>query len=277
MDYRPGLPKRNVNISHEHPLKEFFVLLAGTIGVVVAVFVIVGLFVDTAVQYIDPEVERQLFGVDGRDDDKPLTEPEQELQSLLDQLGNCVDVAYPVTVRISESSDMNAFARLGGRVTVLSGLLDRVKTENGIAFVLAHELGHFKSRDHLRSIGRALVLLAASVALTGANSDVSNIMTPVYSVETARFSQERERAADATALQALNCYYGHVGGATEFFELMVEPGDDLEWSLTHYFSSHPEPQDRIDDLRALTEELGFRESGVTTPGRIGKPISKTPR
>ncbi len=276
MKFRPGLPKRNDNISHEHPLKEFVVLLAGTIGIILAVFVIVGLFVDTAVQYIEPEIERLLFDVDGGDEGEPLTKPEQELQSLLDQLGNCVDVGYPITVRISESSDMNAFARLGGRVTVLSGLLDRIKTENGIAFVLAHELGHFKNRDHLRSIGRALVLLAASVALTGANSNVSNIMTPVYSVETARFSQERERAADATALQALNCYYGHVGGATEFFERMVEPGDDLDWSLTHYFSSHLEPQDRIDDLRALTEELGLRESGVKTPGRIGKPISNTP-
>ena len=277
MKYRPGLPEHNDNISHEHPLKEFVVLLAGTIGIILAVFVIVGLFVDTAVQYIEPELERLLFDVAEGDGGEPLTEPEQELQRLLDELGNCVDVGYPVTVRISESSDMNAFARLGGRVTVLSGLLDRVKTENGIAFVLAHGLGHFKNRDHLRSMGRALVLLAASVALTGANSNVSSILTPVYTVETARFSQEREGAADATALQALDCYYGHVGGATEFFELMVEPGDDLDWSLTHYFASHPEPQQRIDELRALTEELGLRESGVTTPGRIGKPLSKTPR
>lgn len=277
MKYRPGLPEHNDNISHEHPLKEFVVLLAGTIGIILAVFVIVGLFVDTAVQYIEPELERLLFDVNGSGGGEPLTNAEQELQRLLDELGDCVDVGYPVTVRISESSDMNAFARLGGRVTVLSGLLDRVKTENGIAFVLAHELGHFKNRDHLRSMGRALVLLAASVALTGANSNVSSILTPVYTVETARFSQEREGAADATALQALDCYYGHVGGATEFFELMVEPGDDLDWSLTHYFASHPEAQQRIDDLRALTEELGLRESGVTTPGRIGKPLSKTPR
>ncbi len=259
MKYSPGLPKHNDNISHEHPLKEFVVLLAGAIGIIVAAFVILGLFVDTAVQYIEPEIERMLFNVDWGDEDEPLSEREQELQYLLEQLGSCVDVGYPITVRISESDDMNAVAQPGGRVIVLSGLLDKVETENGIAFVLAHELGHFKNRDHLRSMGRALVLLAVSVALTGANSDASSIMTPVYNVETARFSRDRESAADATALRALNCYFGHVGGATEFFELMVEPRDDLDWSLTHYFASHPEPQDRIDDRRALTEALGYKD------------------
>jgi len=259
MKYIPGLPEHNSNVSHEHPLREFFVLVAGTIGVIIAVYVILGLLVGVAVRYIDAELEASLFGMLWDQEVEPVNERELELQDLLDQLGNCVNVGYPVTVRISESEDINAFAAPGGRVVVLSGLLDMVKTENGLAFVLAHELGHFKNRDHLRSMGRSLILLTISVILTGADSDVSALFTPVQNLEAAKFSKESESAADATALQALNCHYGHVGGATEFFEKMIESDEDLDWSLTHFFASHPQAQQRIDDLRALSTELGYQD------------------
>lgn len=262
MKYSPGLPERNSNVSHEHPLREFFVLVAGAIGIIVTVFAVLGFLVDFSVQYVDPELEATLFGMIGDRENKPASKREQGLQNLLDQLGNCVDVGYPVTVRISESEDMNAFAMPGGRIVVLSGLLDKVKTENGLAFVLAHELGHFRNRDHLRLMGRSLVLLTLSVMLTGADSNMTAILTPVQNFEAAQFSQERESAADTTALQALNCHYGHVGGATELFELMIEPGEDLNWTLTHYFASHPDAQHRIDDLHALSAKLGYQDQEI---------------
>ena len=257
MKYTPGLPKNNSNVSHEHPLKEFFVLVIGAIAVLVGTLLLLGLFVDYAVGYIDPDTEAALFDTFGSEDEPAPTEQEQGLQTLLDQLGVCIDVGYPVVVRIIESEQMNAFAMPGGRVVVFSALVNKLKTENGLAFVLGHELGHFKNRDHLRGMGRSIVLLAISVLLTGANSDLSALMTPVYNVEAAQYSQERESEADTTALHALNCHYGHVGGATEFFELIAEPEVEQDWTVMHYFSSHPEAQKRVDDLRELAESQGY--------------------
>jgi Zn-dependent protease with chaperone function len=118
-------------------------------------------------------------------------------------------------------------------------------------------LGHFKNRDHLRGLGRSIVLLTISVLLTGANSDISALLTPVYNAEAAQYSQDRESNADAIALHALNCHYGHVGGAAEFFEIIAAPEYDLDWSLTHYFSSHPEAQKRINDLDTLARSQGY--------------------
>ncbi len=260
MRYKPGLPAHNDNVSHEHPLREFFVLVVGTIGIIVAVFVILGFFVDTAIQYIDPETEATLFSKIGSSESEPQSDRELKLQDLLNQLERCVDVGYPVTVRIRESESRNAFAMPGGQIVVLSALLDDVESENGLAFVLAHELGHFKNRDHLRSMGRSLVLLAISIVLTGPDSDASGMLTPVYNVNAAQFSQVRESEADITALHAMNCHYGHVGGATEFFELMAESDESRDWSMVHYFASHPQAQQRIDDLRALGAALGYPDN-----------------
>jgi Zn-dependent protease with chaperone function len=257
MKYTPGLLEKNSNVSHEHPLREFFVLVIGATAIFLAVALLLGLFVDYAVRYIDPELESVLFSGFATEDESAPTEQEQKLQALLDRLSKCVDVGYPVVVSVTESDQMNAFAMPGGKVVVLSAMLDKVETENGLAFVLAHELAHFKNRDHLRGMGRSIVLLAISVLITGANSDISALLTPVYSADAAQYSQDRESDADAIALGTLNCHYGHVGGASEFFELIAAPDDELDLSLTHYFSSHPEAQNRIDDLNALAERRGY--------------------
>ncbi len=63
--------------------------------------------------------------------------------------------------------------------------------------------------------------------------------------------------ADQQALQILNCYYGHVGGATEFFEAMKPDSKKTKNGLGHYFSSHPEAVQRINNLHQETSRLNF--------------------
>lgn len=264
MKYRAVLPERNSNVTHEHPLREFLILLAGVVALVVVVYTVLGLLIDTAVDYISPDMELAIYQSVGIDPPGELdhtasgSETEQAAQKLLTELTQCIDIGYPVSLRVDESTELNAFASPGGLIVVLAGLLDHVESQNGLAFVLAHELAHFKNRDHLRSMGRGVVLVAVSVFVTGTNSDISRVVTPVSMLEVAQFSQERERAADATALQVLDCHYGHVGGATEFFELIANPDDDFDFALTHYFSSHPEAEDRIDAINALSKSMGYR-------------------
>ncbi|MFK7828469.1 MAG: M48 family metallopeptidase [Congregibacter sp.] len=246
-------------MSHEHPLREFFILLIGATAALLLILYLSGLLVDKAVQYVDPELESTLFKTFAGDD-APRSEKEMELQALVDQLAECIDVTYAVRVRIQQSEELNAFAMPGGQMIILSAVLEQLQTENGVAFVLAHELGHFKNRDHLRGMGRSIVLLAFSSLVTGSNSGLTSFLTPVVSAQTASYSRGRESLADATALNALNCHYGSVQDATEFFELMAseenqERVETRKW--THYFASHPEAQQRVRDLSKLATDLGY--------------------
>ena len=145
----------------------------------------------------------------------------------------------------------------GGRIIVLSGLLDKVSSENGLSFILAHELAHFQNRDHLRGMGRSIVFTAAAAMLTGAGSDFTQLFTPTLNISFSQYSQTRESLADKTALETLNCRYGHVGGATEFFE-SIKPVDGINYNaLKHYFSSHPEAVERINALCQEAKALNF--------------------
>ena len=145
---------------------------------------------------------------------------------------------------------------------VLNGLLDTVASENGLSFVLAHELAHFKNRDHLRGLGRGIVLTAVSALLTGAGSEATQLLAPSANFTQAQYSQDREELADEQALQTLACYYGHAGGATEFFEAMKTRDVKILPGVGHYFSSHPEAVERIDNLHRLTQEQHFAVEAV---------------
>ncbi len=256
MDYNPSLPEDNHNITHTHPLKEFIILLVGVLGIFVLAYFVLGLLVDNAVNHISPEIEAKLFNhtafswtTIGTDDTDPRL---QKLQQLTDSLRKCADIDAQITVHIADFDEINAVAMPGGHIVVFDGLLDKIKTENGISFILAHELGHFKNRDHLRGLGRGIVLTAMAAALTGPDSGLTRLVTPTFQLGQAQYSQGRESLADKTGLHSLHCYYGHVGGATEFFKnILKEPKDGIP--LSHYFASHPQMIQRIADIKEMAE------------------------
>jgi Zn-dependent protease with chaperone function len=267
MEYKPSLPEHNDNVSHNRPAREFFILLSGLTAIFLAVFFILGACVDLAVDHISPEMEGKIFfppeaaeaDMTGDDDPRVMT-----LQRLLDDLRPCAGIDYPLKVYLVESEDANAVAFPGGRIVVFSGILDKIRTENGLSFILAHELAHYKNRDHLRGMGRGIVLTAMMAVLTGADSGLTRLFAPTANFGQSRYSQARETLADATALETLVCRYGHAGGATEFFEAVKPDEDGLNLGL--YFSSHPEAVKRIENLQNLSRDLGARsEAGFPLP------------
>lgn len=60
MKYQPSLPEHNDNVSHQHPLKEFFLILSGLLGVALAAFWCLGLLVDVVVDRLSVETEAAL-------------------------------------------------------------------------------------------------------------------------------------------------------------------------------------------------------------------------
>ncbi|MFH2059792.1 MAG: M48 family metallopeptidase [Pseudomonadota bacterium] len=255
-----SLPEHNDNVSHDHPVREFMVLFFGISIFLLICFWAIGLFVDQAVDYISPQMEAMIFSSAGASASKAVDnhDPQQaELQRMVDGLRKCSHIAYPLKVHLIDSDDANALAFPGGHIFVLSGLLDKVVSKNGLSFVLAHELAHFKNRDHLRGMGRGIVFTAIAALITGAGSDFTHLFAPTAGFSQARYSRERESLADQSALQVLDCYYGHVGGATEFFEAMRPDDKQKGNAFTHYFASHPEAVQRINNIYQQASELNL--------------------
>ncbi len=221
-------------------------------------FWVVGLFVDKAVEYISPEMEAVIFS--SLSPDKSVkdedNEQQKELQVMVDELRNCLEMAYPVKVYLVDSQIPNAMAFPGGRMLILSGLLEKIGSRNSLTFILAHELAHFKNRDHLRGLGRGIVFTAFAALTTGAGSNLTQLITPTVGINQAHYSQDRESMADQLALEILNCRYNHVGGATDFFEAMMK-SDKKDFFISHYFASHPEAEKRINALHQQAQKKRY--------------------
>lgn len=258
MKYTPRQPESNVNVTPTSHLREFFVLAGGLLGLIVAVYLMLGLAVDLMVPYISIDLENKMGvhffqSVDGKDAD-----PQREyyVQSLMDDLQErCAKLPYRFKIHVRKASTVNAMALPGGHVIVFTGLLDKVSSENELAFVLAHEMGHYAHRDHLRAGGRAVVLMTFSALLFGADSSVSTVLGHTLNITELSFSRKQETQADEFALETINCAYGHVGGATDFFEKIPKEQDPGKFG--HYFASHPENRRRISHLNNIIRSRGF--------------------
>ncbi|MEL6301412.1 MAG: M48 family metallopeptidase [Pseudomonadota bacterium] len=261
MRFEPRAPDAEINVSKTHPLVEASTLLLGLIGLLALVTVLIVFAIEILIRFIPEEKEVKWFSgwtpVERLQSDHPQAEAVADL--LARMVAQWPDTEYQFRLEISDDPAPNAMALPGGLIIVTSGLLDQIDTENALAFVLSHELGHFHNRDHIRQLGRfaAIGLFYSAVSASNGNTALGYNVTDL----TLRgFSRAQERDADKFGLELVEREYGHIGEALQFFERLSderEPG--IRWD--NYLGTHPDPQDRIAELTHLAEQNGWRLSG----------------
>ena len=270
MKFDPSLPHDGINVSREHPLREALVLVLGVIVVAAAIAATLAVAVDVAAPRIPASLEVRLFSgwFDGEAASDAQASPrEQVLATLLDRMaGHWPENPYALRLAIWEEPEANAVALPGGVIAVTTGLLANVTSENELAFVLGHELGHFRNRDHLRGLGRGLgfTLVLAAVGLSGSGSAVQ-LATLAGQFAQRGFDREQESQADRFGLALVIAEYGHAAGATDLFGHLAEPDDALARELSSYLSTHPLHADRIDELQATARAAGWPMDGERSP------------
>ncbi len=266
MKYIPRRPLTNVNVTPTSPLRDFFFMIGGLLLALMGVYVLLGVLVDFIAPRISPETERQLSGfIEGVYDDETLSSPDiKTLQMIVDGIQQqCTDLPYSLQVEVVDDEMINALALPGGRIILFSGLLKEAASQNELAFVLSHEIGHFYNRDHLSGLGRGLVFMVLSTSVFGPNSLIGERISRMLKVSELGFSRKHETMADDFALDAMNCYYGHVAGATSFFKhtSTVQEGK----FIGHYLSTHPLGEKRITHLIDRAEAKGYSQAGKLVP------------
>lgn len=266
MRFQPKTPKEGINYSSENPLKEVLILVAGVSLVAGFIFFCVGQAIELAIPRIPSRWESKVFqGLGEWLETDGGTEPHTELQGLADQLAAAwPERPYAFRVFVSKEKEPNAFAVPGGRIVVTRGLLEQAESENEIAFVLGHELGHFRGRDHLRGIGRRTAFALLRVAIgsaTGLGGYQGFALTE--RLTEASFSREQETNADEFGLSLVEAVYGHVEGAFDFFEREADISTGAE--LSGWVSTHPLSARRIAELEDLARERGWSLSGEKKP------------
>jgi predicted Zn-dependent protease len=257
MKFTPKALSGNVNVSRTHPLAEFAWLIGGLLTLVAAIYLIFWLVAEMVAPRVPVAVEiwagNHLLG-------RVATGRNPALQQRLDALVAALPDDSPLhrydfSVSVINNGEVNAVALPGGHIAVFSGLLQEVRSENELAMVLAHELGHYARRDHLRGMGRGFGVTLVLAAIFGEDSRAADIAAKLFTGMEMRYSRQQEATADAFGLQLLVARYGHAGGAADFFTRLAGKNDGLS---DYLFASHPQPQARIAALQHMIAAAGYR-------------------
>lgn len=268
MKYVAKKPKEGVNVSDVHPLVEAATLVVGLTAIFVAIVLLLVFLVEIALYFVPAETEAELF-VDWLPEDlvtiSPLDDRLYETQVLVDRLSaHWADAPYTFRVEVDDSDVANAMALPGGLIVVTQGLLDEVESENELAFVLGHELGHFRNRDHLRALGRGIVLSLFVAVVTG--NDVGGIGINVADITLRGFNRDQESDADEFGLAVVYAEYGHVDEAWRLFERWDARRNGMS-GIVSYLATHPDAGDRVEQLERIAARQQWPIEGEVRPLR----------
>lgn len=243
--------KENVNVTPHHPGKEFLKLTGWLVGGLIVLYLLLGVLVNVLAPQVSPRVEVAMGNIFNKHlCSQPLEKESGELQAVIENFEPHLsrdDKRLNYHVCVVKDSQVNAIALPGGTIVVYSGLLDQVSSQEETAFVLAHEIGHFHYRHHLKGMGRALMALFLSVTLLGENSQATDFTFKTIGQVEMKFSRSQEKAADLFAVELLKKTYGNAGGAAAFMKKLS--AQEERWKLLYYFSTHPHPSERLEYLQ----------------------------
>lgn len=159
---------------------------------------------------------------------------------------------------VVEDDNINAFATMGGRVYVNTGLIKLAENEAELASVISHEIAHIEAKH---AINQMKAQARNQGLLTAAGLESSQIVQLGVAIAVSNpHSRSAEREADNLGFTMLT-KTGYAPGAMASFmrKLMAESGG----SPPAFLSTHPSTNERVTYLQSQADQYTF--TGSTAP------------
>jgi len=172
------------------------------------------------------------------------------------------DARFPITVRVLDSDDVNAFTLPAGYLYVTRGLLFRLENEAELASVLARAIAHTALRTGTRVATKSEVSqIASTVALPG--SDPRTGGTPL-TIPLVMLAAQREAEFDADYFGVQYMYKTGYDPIcfTEFVQRIWGSGSASGEKVANAFGKFPPLEERLASLRKEISEILPPRSGA---------------
>jgi predicted Zn-dependent protease len=156
---------------------------------------------------------------------------------------------------VLDSPVINAFAAPGGYVYVTRGLLALTNSEDELAGVVGHELGHVNARHSAKRMSEQMLAqagLAIGSVLSETFARYSGLAGVGAQLLFLKYSRDDERQADSLGVDYSRRAGYDPGSMVGFFAAMQKSGDlSGKSTIPGFLSTHPLTPDRIRDVSAL--------------------------
>lgn len=204
-----------------------------------------------------------------------------QLQAMVNRIGQEIAAQshrpnLPFTFTVLDSPEVNAFALPGGYVYITRGIMAYLNSEEELAGVLGHEIGHVTARHSVRqnTAQTATGLIGVLAAVATGNSSVTQTTNYIGSAFVSGYGRGHELEADRLGAEYLaRVNYNPesmltVIGVLKNQELFAqeqarEAGEEAPAAYHGLFSSHPENDRRLQEV--ITAAKQYQGANVKHP------------
>jgi beta-barrel assembly-enhancing protease len=162
---------------------------------------------------------------------------------------------------VMDSDEINAFSAPGGLILVSRGMIRCCKTEDALAAVLAHEIGHVQNQHGLRAIkkGRltgALTTLAVEAGKNLGGQELAEVTkafeSSITDITSTLMSSGYARALESQADKAAVTIMQRVGyNPQALVDMLGQMKANLKPGGLDFAKTHPDPNVRIAEVQKL--------------------------
>jgi len=185
---------------------------------------------------------------------------DQKLQAYIDRIGERIlssteagKSPYKFDFHLlADGKTVNAFALPGGQIFITVALFDRLKTEDQVAGVLGHEIGHVINRHSAEHIAQQELTQGLIQATDIATGDPSMISRFVGNMVNMKYGRDDELEADRFGVKYLIQSDYKPEAMIEVMQILKEASGG--GSGPDFMSTHPSPDNRIGKLKEVINE-----------------------
>lgn len=168
---------------------------------------------------------------------------------------------YTIEILCVKNDEVNAYALPGGYIVVYDGILKKMKSEEELAGLLAHEFSHIKLKHTLKSsvntIGFSALL---QIIFGGIDESVIGLLgNQTEQLRQLHYSRSLEQEADDNGFSLMKEQQLNPDGMINLFERLKIETTDLVPSI---LSTHPLPEERIKNIqhKIETDKYSFKKN-----------------
>ncbi|MFC1570114.1 M48 family metalloprotease, partial [bacterium] len=251
------------------------------ISSIMTIMLLVLFFVSCAVNPVTGKREFMLLSqadeiAMGRQTDEEIIEmygiyQDESLQSYINNLGRRMapvthQPSLPYSFKVLDTDVINAFAVPGGYVYFTRGILAYLNNEAELAGVMGHELGHVNARHSAKMLSQAQLAqfgLQLGAALSETFAKFAGLAGFGVQMLFLRFSRDHEREADNLGVEYSSKIGYDATGMATFFNTLEQMHPSGGPGLPDWFSTHPNPVNRITAVNQKTKEWQSKLPGKT--------------
>ena len=156
--------------------------------------------------------------------------------------------------QILDDDQINAVSLPGGYVYINSGLLDKVSSDDELACILAHEIGHIVARHSIKKLQalQGYSVLRLLVAVSPGTGEIGSAADIAFTQFLLGYSREDELLADKLGARYAKLAGYNPQGMVSFLIKLQDINRRMPSTEKNYFKTHPYIPDRI---RVVKQEL----------------------